>query len=290
MHPHATPGWLPMDDGLALRMYTWPHTRAGDSRGTVLIVHGLGEHAARYAHVAAELNAWGFDVRAYDQYGHGESPGKRGTLTSNGRLLDDLAAVIDHLRAEAGVDTPLVLLGHSMGGAVAARFVERGLQPVDALVLSSPALASGMRGWQKALARVLANLAPGITIGNGLPIERISHDAAEVAAYRQDPLCHDRVGGRMACFIDAAGPAAIAAAPAWRVPTLLLYAGDDHLVDAAGSRAFAEAAPPDVVTTQAFPRHYHELFNEADSAPVFDALHAWLDARFPEAASASTSS
>ena len=47
---------------------------------------------------------------------------------------------------------------------------------------------------------------------------------------RHDPLCHDRVGGRMACFIDAAGPAAIAAAPAWRVPTLLLYAGDDHLV------------------------------------------------------------
>lgn len=285
MHPQATPGWLPMDDGIALRTHAWPHAGAGPSRGTVLIVHGLGEHAARYAHVAAQLNAWGFDVRAYDQYAHGESPGRRGTLTSPDRLLTDLASVIDHLRGEAGAGTPLVLLGHSMGGAVAARFVERGLRPVDALVLSSPALASGMRGWQKALARVLANIAPGITIGNGLPIGRISHDAAEVAAYRNDPLCHDRVGGRMAMFIDGAGPAVIAAAPSWRVPTLLLYAGDDHLVDARGSRRFAEAAPRDIVATHEFARHYHELFNEADRAPVFETLHAWLDAHFPEATS-----
>ena len=49
-------------------------------RGQVLIVHGLGEHAARYDPVAAALNAEGWSVLGFDQRGHGRSSGRRGTL------------------------------------------------------------------------------------------------------------------------------------------------------------------------------------------------------------------
>jgi alpha-beta hydrolase superfamily lysophospholipase len=138
-----------------------------------------------------------------------------------------------------------------------------------------------MSGAQRALAALLAKLAPDFTIGNGLQVERISHDPAEVAAYRKDPLVHDRISGRLARYIAQAGPRVLAAAGAWRMPTLLLYGGADALVDPAGSRRFAEAAPETVVTTREFPAHYHEIFNEIERAPVFEALHAWLDARFP---------
>ncbi len=89
-------------------------------RGVVVLVHGLGEHAGRYDHVARRLNSWGFAVRGYDQYGHGESDGVRGALPVETRLVDDLADVIDSTRARMETGTPLILLGHSMGGLVAA--------------------------------------------------------------------------------------------------------------------------------------------------------------------------
>ena len=106
---------------------------------------------------------------------------------------------------------------------------------------------------------------------------------AENATYQADPLVHDRISARLARFIDANGPRVIAAAPRWRVPTLLLYAGDDHLVSPAGSRAFAAAAPPAVVTARCFDALYHEIFNEADNTPVLQALKDWLDRFAPPA-------
>ena len=281
MNPPAENGWMPMPDGIALRTHTWRRDAGAPTRGCVLIVHGIGEHSGRYAHVAKALNEWGFDVVAFDQFGHGDSPGKRGTLTTSTRLLDDLAAVVDQVREGMPGGQPLILLGHSMGGALAARFVAENRRPVDGLVLSSPALASGMKAWQRALAGVLEKIAPDFTIANGLPINAISRDPAEVAAYRADPLVHDRVSGRLARFVDASGAPVLAAASTWQVPTLLLFSGSDRLVDAEGSRRFAALAPQDRVTAQEFPRHFHELFNDVERASVFDAVQRWLDQRFP---------
>lgn len=270
-----------MPDGVSLRTRTWRNDREAPARGCVLIVHGIGEHGGRYSHVADALNGWGFDVIAFDHFGHGESPGQRGTLTSANRLLDDLAAVVDQVEASMPDEKPLILLGHSMGGVLAARFFAEQMRPVDGLVLSSPAIASGMKAWQRALAKALAMIAPGFTIANGLPADAISHDLSEVAAYRADPLVHDRVSGRLAQFVDASGTPVLSAAPTWQVPTLLLFAGSDRLVDAEGSRHFASLAPKDIVTSHEFPQLYHELFNELERAPVFEALKRWLDQRFP---------
>ena len=270
-----------MADGTALRTRHWRHDPAAPARGCVVIVHGIGEHSGRYAHVAAQLNRWGFDVISYDQYGHGESPGRRGTLTTPRRLLDDLATVVDRVRESIADGQPLILLGHSMGGVLAARFVAERLRPLDGLVLSSPAIATGIKPWQRIMASLVARIAPGLTIANGLPSEAISHDPREVAAYRADPRVHDRVSGRLAQFVDASGALVLAAAPAWPLPTLLLFAGSDRLVDAEGSRRFAALAPKDRVTVREFPQYYHELFNEAERAPVFDALARWLAQRFP---------
>ena len=113
---------LTAQDGTNLVVIDWSPD-GGPVRGVVLIVHGLGEHAWRYDHVAQRLNSWGFVVRSYDQFGHGESMGKRGALPNAERLLSDLAEVVDESRARMNHTTPLIVLGHSMGGLVAARFV-----------------------------------------------------------------------------------------------------------------------------------------------------------------------
>jgi len=271
------------DDGLLLHVRAWPVSR-GVARGSVLIVHGIGEHADRYAHVAARLNAAGWDVWGYDQRGHGLSQGPRGVLRHADDLLRDLARVIDMLRPVARA--PFVLYGHSLGALVAARFVAEALTPsaaawrreVDALILTSPPFDPGMSASQKALLAALGPIAPDLAVANGLDISGISRDPAVVHAYRRDPLVHDRASARLARFaLDAAG-AVLARAGHWRVPTLLMWAGADRVVAPRGSEAFVAAAPPSVVHARAWPGLYHEIHNEPEQAEVFVELERWLSA------------
>jgi len=271
-------------DGLRLHLQAWPVT-AQAARGSVLIVHGLGEHIARYAPLAAALNAGGWQVAGFDQRGHGRSEGPRGGLAQADDLLRDLARVIDATRA--AFPGPLVLLGHSMGGLVGARFVAEGLQAlpadwyrdVNALVLSSPALDPGMNAAQKLLLAVLGPLAPGLAVGNGLKPEWISRDSAVVDAYVADPLVHDRVTPRLARFILDGGAVVREAAARWTVPTLLLWAGSDRCVAPCGSAALASAAPQSVLQARCFAPLYHEIFNEPEKSEVLAALSAWLAER-----------
>ena len=278
------PATLKTADGLKLLLREWP---CADSRGTVLIVHGLGEHIGRYAHVAAHLNAWGWGVVGYDQRGHGASEGERGKLARDDDLLQDLALVIDAVRAAQDArPQPLVLLGHSMGGLVAARFVAGGTQPrprdfpwyreVDALVLSSPALDLGMNAGQKLLLAVLGAFAPGLAVGNGLKPEWISRDPKVVQAYVADPLVHNRVSPRLVNFMVGGVAVVHQRAANWAMPTLLLYSGSDRCVAPAGSAAFAAAAPQAMVTTRVFAPLFHEIFNEPEQEEVFAALRDGL--------------
>lgn len=267
-------------DGDNLAVQDWPLEPGQALRGVVIIVHGLGEHAGRYDHVARRLNHWGFAVRSYDQYGHGESGGPRGGLTSDDRLLDDLADIVDSTRLRMKKGTPLILLGHSMGGAVTSLFVARGVRPVDALILSSPALDPGLNAFQKFLLTALPKIVPNLSVGNGLDVMKISHDQAVIDDYKKDRLVHDRISARLGRFIALAGAAALAAAPRWKMPTLLMYAGADTLVNPRGSQQFGELAPKTAVTSRCFEALYHEIFNELDAESVFAELKAWLDARF----------
>lgn len=267
-------------DGDNIAMQDWPLSEGKALRGVVLVVHGLGEYAGRHDALAKRLNSWGFAVRAYDQYGHGESGGARGRLPTPTRLVDDLADIVDSTRLRMPRSAPLIVFGHSLGGLVAARLLALEMRNVEGLVLSSPALDPGLNLLQKLLLAVLPRLAPNLTVRNGLDPDFISHDRDVVEAYRRDPLVHDRVSARMGRFIADAAPATLAAAPEWSVPTLLLYAGRDRLVNSEGSRAFAAAAPSRVVTSKCFEGLYHELFHELDPEPVYLALKQWLDARF----------
>jgi alpha-beta hydrolase superfamily lysophospholipase len=266
-------------DGLKLHWRRWP--AEGASRGTVQIVHGLGEHSGRYPHVAAALNAGGWDVLAHDLRGHGRSEGKRGVIADSQVMLADVTLVMDAGRLSSGLH---VLLGHSMGGLIAARFVAERLsaapaawsRDVDGLVLSSPALDLGMNAGQKLLLALLGRMAPDLAVGNGLKPAWISRDQTVVQAYRDDPLVHDRVTPRLVRFLLEGGEAVRKSAAHWKVPTLLLWAGADRCVAPAGSAALAVAAPSKVLSAKVFPGLFHEIFNEPEKAEVLARLSAWL--------------
>ena len=299
-------------DGENLAIYEWQDANEASEisrcmtlpRAVVLIVHGLGEHAGRYHHVAQQLTQWGFMVRAYDQRGHGESGGPRGALPQENTLLDDLAEVVDFSRgrclqlinaARNGVVAhghgltalpPLILMGHSLGGLVASRFVALGRRPIEGLVLSSPALDAGLGPLRKLALAAAHFVAPALCVPNGLDVAYLSHDPKVASRYLADPRVHNKISARLGLFIQHSGPPTIAAAARWRTPTLLMYAGADRLVNPAGSREFARLAAgsgvrPGTVTARCFEGLYHELFNELEAAAVFSTLKTWLDARFP---------
>ena len=267
---------LKLTPDLQLALRDWPLADHPNASAQVLIVHGLGEHSGRYEHVAQKLNSWGYAVRSFDLWGHGLSDGERGSMRDAHAMLDDLAAVVDHTRKTMPPGQSLVLLGHSLGGLLAARFVSLRMRPIDALVLSSPALDPGLNAFQKLLLATLPGIAPNLRVGNGLQVKYLSHDPAVVAAYQADPLVHDRICARLALFIAQAGREVLATAPQWNTPTLLLFAGQDKLVSPQGSRDFLKLAPGAMVQSLCFDALFHEIFNESDASTVFAALQQWL--------------
>lgn len=270
---------LTASDGENVAVVDWSLPEGQSPRAVVLIAHGLGEHSWRYAHVAIQLNEWGFAVRAMDWYGHGESGGPRGGLPNDHRMLDDLAELVDDTRRVWGEKMPVILLGHSMGGLIAADFVRQKVRPLHALVLSSPALEPGLSLVQRLLLAIVPKIAPNFRVANGLKPEFISHDPEVVKAYVNDKLVHNKISARLGLYIAVTGPKVVEAAATWTTPTLLLYAGDDKLVKPCGSKSFlslAKAAKNADVEGECFAAMYHEIFNEPDRAKVFAVLGHWL--------------
>jgi alpha-beta hydrolase superfamily lysophospholipase len=267
-------------DGDNIAVHDWPLPDDARPRGVVVLVHGLGEHAGPLRPRGARLNGWGFAVRGYDHYGHGESGGPRGALPAATRLVDDLAEIVDSTRKRTPRGVPLLLLGHSLGGLVAASYASRPSGPCRRPGAVVAGVGHAARPGAAPAAAHVAAVAPNLRVGNGLDPAWLSHDPEVERAYRADPLVHDRISARLARFIADEGQRVVAKAPGWSVPTLLLYAGNDRLVDPAGSHAFAETAPDAVVTSCCFEAMYHEIFNEVEADKVFDALQRWLDQRF----------
>lgn len=266
-------------DGTKLHVSKWAASSDAPRVGRALIVHGLGEHGGRYAHVAELMSGIGLDVWAYDHRGFGRSEGGRGTIPSRDALLDDLKIVFDRMYSDVdATGRPPVLLGHSMGGAIVARAVTGGWVTPSALVLSSPGLASLIGALMRNAVQMLEYVAPNLAVPHGLPLDKISHDAAVLAQAKSDPLNHQLISPRLTNFILDAGEKAIRDAGKLAVPTLLQAAGDDGLVDPSGAREFAARAPAGLCTLKVYEGLWHEIYNERepDRSAVLADLKDWL--------------
>jgi alpha-beta hydrolase superfamily lysophospholipase len=277
-------------DGTELFVTDW---MPQNMRGGVVLMHGIGEHSGRYAHVVEFFNLREWAVRTYDHRGHGRSGGRRGDVPGNETAFQDAAIVIsDFARVlkDHGINDAPLLFGHSMGGLFAARFATARMAPLQGLILSSPALALPLSAAQKMLLAILTAVAPGLGVSTKLKTQYLSHDPAVAVAYHGDPLVHGKISARLLNCMRAAVNYAQVHAASLDIPTLLVYAGQDHLVDARGSEQFFPRLANGLGTAHCYPDFYHEIFNEADKARVFADLHAWLEkirVRHPAASAAS---
>ncbi|MEM9998571.1 MAG: alpha/beta fold hydrolase, partial [Bacteroidota bacterium] len=178
-------------DGLTLFTRTWA-PELGTVRADVLLVHGIGEHSGRYAHIAAHLMMQGIRVFAYDQRGHGESEGERAYIERFDSLVADLhhvRALVEVQRAEpAGPTTPLFLMGHSLGGLVAARYVSaHSSEGLAGVILSSPALRTDVAPLLQKVSGAVARFAPRLRTVK-LDLKALSRDPRVIRNYEEDPL------------------------------------------------------------------------------------------------------
>jgi len=263
-------------DGLQLFARQW---KAEDQpRAVVCLVHGLGEHTARYGHVAVALNDAGYGLIGFDLRGHGRSEGQRGHSPAFDLMLDD----VTHLLCEAEQrfpDSPRFLYGHSLGGCLALNHALRRRPQVAGVIATGPLLRTAFAppAWKTVLGRLVYGLWPTLSLANGLDIRGLSHDAEVVRAYAGDPLVHDRVSARLGMDMLDAGEWALAHASEFFLPLLLMHGGADPITDAEASRQFAESMSADC-TLKIWDGLYHEIHNEPEQQQVFDVMIEWLGA------------
>ena len=260
-------------DGYNLAKYVWPEpsTRV---KADVLLVHGLGEHAGRYNHVAYALHQEGYRVHAYDHYGHGQSDGERGNLLQKNQLTHDLQYVAKTVKH----NLPLVMVGHSMGGLVVQRLLSQHPELANAAVLSSPALAVYTKLLDKLLLAVIPRWFPHLCVDSQLNTAWLARDAQVVREYKHDNLVHRKIAALLGAWIVEQGHEALEQAAQWKTPSLLMYAGQDMLVDPKGSQAFAQTADSSLLQTHCFNVMYHEIFNDPEKNTVFQKMMDWLNA------------
>ena len=234
----------------------------------VVLAHGYGEHAGRYAHVAARLVAEGATVIAPDHFGHGRSAGARAYATSLEPMVDDLQAAAALLRSEHP-ELPLVLIGHSMGGILATRLAQRDPRAWTALVLSGPAI-----GGNPGIAAMMAmDPLPEVPIDPTI----LSRDPAVGAAYLADPLVYQGPFQRAMLTAMFTAVDAIAAGPSFgALPTLWLHGENDALVPLATTRRAIAHVRGELLEEHIYPGAQHEVMNETNRKEVLDDIVVFL--------------
>jgi acylglycerol lipase len=278
---HQELGWQAAD-GLPLFAQEW-RPEAG-AQAVVCLVHGLGEHSGRYAHLAAALAPAGHALLAFDLRGHGRSAGPRGHAPTFEVLLDDVALLLDQA-AQRFPGRPRFLYGHSLGGTLALTYALRRRPQLAGVISTSPLLLPAFEppAWKVALGRALYHLWPALALSNEIDPQHLARDPAVARAYVDDPLVHDRVSARLAMDMLRAGRWALEHVAEFppRLPLLLAHGSADRITSAAASRQFASQVPGDC-TLKLWDDLYHETHNEPEQEIVFGFLLAWLRAHAPQ--------
>jgi alpha-beta hydrolase superfamily lysophospholipase len=266
-------------DGTDLLVRHWPVDEAeaggawaGPTWGSVLLVHGLGEHSGRYEHVGDQLTGAGLEVHAYDHRGSGGSSGRRGHVDRWEQYHEDLAERLGAVRAAAGT-RPVVLYGHSMGGLVVLGYLLSDRPKPDLVVLSSPGLDSTLASWKKTLAPALSRILPKLAVPNGIDGSTLSRDPAVAAKVGADPLAIKASTTRFGAEALAEQARIRREYAGLRLPTLVLHGLDDGLVPAQASEILASNPS---VERRTYPGLRHELHNEPEGPAIVGEIIDWI--------------
>jgi alpha-beta hydrolase superfamily lysophospholipase len=262
-------------DGLPMFAQTWEP--GGKPRAVVALVHGVGDHSGRFPRLVEAFTAAGYAISAFDLRGHGKSGGPRVHAPNYESLLRDIDRHLQNTH-ERFAGLPVVLYGHSFGGAQVLCYVLKRNPRLSSVVASSPGLASGVRqpAAKVLMGRILSRIAPTLRIPLGSPVSSLSHDPAWVDASLHDPMFFETLSARIGMEqLDT--NTWILAQPAFPLPLLIMQGTADQHVDPSVTTAFARRLRGDV-TLKVWDGLGHELHNEVNRDEVLAYALQWLDA------------
>ncbi len=223
----------------------------GESRGTVLVLHGLCDSKVTYKRLAGMLSEKGFDVVLPDLRAHGRSGGKYVTFGALEKY--DQKRVIDELVGEKLIAEPLYVFGASLGASVAIQYAA-----IDPRVQGVMAMAPTRD--MRAFARKLLGL--------------LSEQDFEKALARS---------GQIGNF-DPAEASALEAAAKLTCPLLLVHGKLDTVVPYTDSEAiYAAAAGPKELELVPWASHLGVLFGQ--EAKMVEGIEKLASGRLPTPAS-----
>lgn len=246
-------------------------------KAVAVLAHGYAEHFGRYEYFAAKLNAAGIAVYALDHWGHGRSDGTYGFVPALSAFTDGVAMLLDEVKRRHG-DSPRFLIGHSMGGLIAAAHLLTHQQHYVGAILSGPAIKaaeepSKLMIW---ISRLLSRFAPKVGV---LPFDAtgISRDPAVVAAYIADPLVYrGKMSARLAAEMFDGMAHVRERAATISLPILLLHGAEDRATAPEGSKFLAEHVSSADRELKLYPGLFHEIFNEPERDSVIADVTGWI--------------
>ena len=253
----------------ALHARRW--SPGSDPSYVALLCHGYGEHIGRYEHVAARLTADGAAVYGQDHLGHGRSQGERVLITDFEKVVDDFRLLHEHALDEH-TGLPVVLIGHSMGGMIAARYAQR-YDDLACVVLSGPVLGQ----WAALDALLPLEEMPDAPIDPAT----LSRDPAVGEAYVADPLVWHGPFKKPTVQALADCLATISAGGQIDTPLLWLHGEEDQLVPYAGTESGWPAIAGDRAEHKSYPGARHEIFNETNQDEVLDDVVGFVRRHLP---------
>lgn len=260
-----------------LNLYYQCWLPAKDPEAILLVVHGWAEHSGRYTNLVDYFVPKGYAVCGLDHRGHGKSEGLRGYVEQFTDYLNDLKTFFDTVHSEHG-DTKIFLIGHSMGGTIAAAYTVQHQHELAGLLLSGAALKVPYNRSLAliAVARMLSLLLPkmGISV---LDASAISQDKAVVDAYVNDPLVYrGKIRARFGAEVLKTMQKLPRQMPQINLPMLIMHGTADRLSDPEGSQILYERVSSRDKTLKLYEGFYHEIFNEPGREQVFADMEAWL--------------
>lgn len=268
-------------DGLEIFAQGW-EPEAREVKAVICLVHGLGEHSSRYAHVAEAFGKNGYAMLGFDLRGHGRSAGPRGHFPSAESVMRDIDQLFEEARKRYP-GLPLILYGHSLGGILVLHYALQRKPDVKGVIATSPGLRTALENQPAKVmaAKILGSVLPSVSVPSGLDSNAISRNKQIVDIYNNDPLNHDKVSLGFGKVMLGVTKWTLEHAGEFPLPLLLMHGKADEIAFPAGSVEFA-AALKDKVTLFLWDDAFHELHHEPEQAEVFKTMLIWMDARLRE--------